>query len=177
MKKRMVTSTLLLISLLVIPICISLQNREYRKAGKIKGICMEGMADLAWGNKINENNGKKSADGTDSYGSALRTEDSDAEAAIETVCQAVRSLDFEPRMPQLILTAEEEKLYKEAYLKILKNEMYTSHSGEKQYHRDLFPIGGEFEDSLYWNSTFYYDDLDGGWETRTGRKRKLYVHI
>ena len=45
--------------------------------------------------------------------------------------------------------------------KILKNEMYTNYAGKKQYHRGLLPLGGEFEDSLYWNKTFYYDDLDG----------------
>ena len=184
MKKRMATCTWLLISLVVIPLCISLKNREYRQAGKIKDICMEGMTDLAWENKKNENSGNETAGGTDSYGSTSETEGSDAEpdteadeeAAIATVCQAVKSLDFEPRMPQLRLTEEEEELYKEAYLKILKNEMYTSHSGEKQYHRDLFPIGGEFEDSLYWNRTFYYDDLDGDGKPELG-ERGNYMYI
>ena len=184
MKKRMATCTRLLISLVVIPLCISLKNREYRQAGKIKDICMEGMTDLAWGNKKNENSGNEIASGMDSYESTSETEGSDAEpdteadeeAAIATVCQAVKSLDFEPRMPQLRLTEEEEELYKEAYLKILKNEMYTSHSGEKQYHRDLFPIGGEFEDSLYWNRTFYYDDLDGDGKPELG-ERGNYMYI
>ena len=40
---------------------------------------------------------------------------------IDIVCEAVKTMDFTVKEPIINITAEEDMLYKEAYLKILKN--------------------------------------------------------
>lgn len=91
-----------------------------------------------------------------------------AEQKIEEVCEQVRSIDFTVNEPHMDVTPEENRLYLQAYLKILKNEMPVYDvSGEQVYYQDLWRTGIEFEDLLenkaYRNFPYlcYYDDLDG----------------
>lgn len=63
---------------------------------------------------------------------------------------------------------EENQLYLEIYLKILKNEMpITNTTGEEMYRQDLWKSGCDFEELLEnkdkrnYPYLYYYDDLDG----------------
>ena len=49
-----------------------------------------------------------------------------------SVWYSVKNMDFTIREPRLDITSEEDRLYKKAYLKVLKNEMPTL-EWEKQY--------------------------------------------
>jgi len=94
------------------------------------------------------------------------------EQLIEETCEIVRSMNFEANEPHLDITPEENQLYLEAYLKILKNELpiYGYESEEEPvYYRDLWMNGIELEyEDLLENRVnrrfrylYYYDDLDG----------------
>ena len=90
------------------------------------------------------------------------------EQKIEEICEQVRSIDFTVNEPHIDVTPEENQLYLEAYLKILKNELPVYDlSGKQVYYQDLWMSGIEFEDLLE-NKAYrdfpylcYYDDLDG----------------
>lgn len=96
------------------------------------------------------------------------TETEDAEQRIEKMCEKVRSMDFTVNESHMDVTPEENQMYLEAYLKILKNEMSVYDvSGEQEYYRDLWRTGIEFEDLIANKAyrdfpyLYYYDDLDG----------------
>lgn len=74
-------------------------------------------------------------------------DNSDESEYVSDVCNAVKNMDFTIREPRLDITAEEDRLYKEAYLQVLKNEM-TILEWEKQYYKDLWRAGIEYEDLL-----------------------------
>lgn len=83
------------------------------------------------------------------------------------VCDIVRAMDFTARKPQLDITPEENQVYLEGYLKVLKNEIPTIGKVEVKYYKDLWRAGIEFEQLLKEKDTreypylYYYDDLDG----------------
>lgn len=75
------------------------------------------------------------------------------------------------------LQPEVAEMYKNAYLNILKNKIpIISKNGEKEYFRDLYKIGTEFEklDDSY---TYYYDDLDNDGFPELGIKSTGYTYI
>ena len=83
------------------------------------------------------------------------------------VCDIVRAMDFTAREPQLDITPEENQIYLEGYLKVLKNEIPVIGEVEVKYYKDLWKAGTEFEQLLKEKDTreypylYYYDDLDG----------------
>ncbi len=84
-----------------------------------------------------------------------------------SVCDVVRTMDFIAIEPQLDITPEENQVYLEGYLKVLKNEIPTIGKVEVKYYKDLWKAGTEFEQLLKEKDTreypylYYYDDLDG----------------
>ena len=92
---------------------------------------------------------------------------------VSDVCDSVKNMDFTIREPRLDITAEEDRLYKEVYLQVLKNEMPIL-EWEKQYYKDLWRAGIGFEDLLERKNDdsfpylFYYDDLDGDGKPELG---------
>ncbi len=95
------------------------------------------------------------------------TTDNENEINEETssiVCEKIKAIDFTIKESPLDITPEVDALYKEAYLKILKSEIPIVYkSGKKEYFRDLYRIGDEFdkliEEADFYS--FYYNDLDG----------------
>ena len=88
-------------------------------------------------------------------------------------------MDFTVKEPKMDITAEEDMLYKEAYLKILKNQISISKEHNfSGYYQDLKNAGIPFEELLAKKSVnkfpylLYYDDLDG-----VGNQSGLYVYI
>ena len=100
-------------------------------------------------------------------------EESVKSSHISAVCQTVKSMNFTIKEPHLNITEEEDKLYKEAYLKVLKNEMPIFEWSE-QYYKDLWMAGIEFEDlhkrknDNRFPYLCYYDDLDGDGKPELG---------
>ena len=89
-------------------------------------------------------------------------EDLDEDEKIEIICNHLKQMDFTVNEPMLDVTEEENQLYLEAYLKVLKNEIPVY--GET-YYADLWRAGIEFETLLEHKAErkfrYYYDDLDG----------------
>lgn len=83
------------------------------------------------------------------------------------ICDIVRAMDFTAKEPQLDITPEENRVYLEGYLKVLKNEIPIIYETGEQYYKDLWRAGIEFEQLLKEKDTreypylYYYDDLDG----------------
>ena len=83
------------------------------------------------------------------------------------VCDIVRAMDFTVKKPQLDITPDENRIYLEGYLKVLKNEIPLIWEDEVKYYKDLWKAGTEFEELLKEKDTreypwlYYYDDLDG----------------
>lgn len=102
-----------------------------------------------------------------------QTVESRVEAKVRAVCEAVRAMDFTVREPKLDITPEENQVYLEGYLKVLKNEISIirkipgSSETWEEYYKDLWKAGIEFEELLKEKGTreypylYYYDDLDG----------------
>lgn len=95
--------------------------------------------------------------------------------AAETVCAKVRSMDFAAIQLHMDITPEENLLYLEGYLRILKNEMPTyNQQGEELYYRDLWKADIEFQELLEardqrkYPYLYYYDDLDGDGKPELG---------
>ena len=84
-----------------------------------------------------------------------------------SVCDIVRAMDFTAKEPQLDITPEENQIYLEGYLKVLKNEIPIIDETGEQYYKDLWKAGTEFEQLLKekdireYPYLYYYDDLDG----------------
>ena len=94
---------------------------------------------------------------------------------IDTICEAVKTMDFTVKEPKMDITAEEDMLYKEAYLKILKNQISISKEHNfSGYYQDLKNAGIPFEELLAKKSVnefpylLYYDDLDGDGKPELG---------
>lgn len=83
------------------------------------------------------------------------------------VCDIVRTMDFTVKEPRLDITPEENRVYLEGYLKVLKNEIPAIEEVEVKYYKDLWKAGTEFEQLRKEKETraypylYYYDDLDG----------------
>lgn len=83
------------------------------------------------------------------------------------ICDIIRAMDFTAKEPQMDITPEENQLYLEGYLKVLKNEIPTIGEEEVKYYKDLWKAGIEFEqlvkekDTREYPYLYYYDDLDG----------------
>lgn len=96
----------------------------------------------------------------------VQTEDEEEKEIL--VCEIVRAMDFTVKEPKLDITPEENQMYLEGYLKVLKNEIpVISKTGEEKYYKDLWRAGIEFEELLKERGArefpyqYYYDDLDG----------------
>lgn len=79
----------------------------------------------------------------DEKNNEIRTEDKEI-----PVCDIVRAMDFTVKKPQLDITPEENRIYLEGYLKVLKNEIPTIGKVEVKYCKDLWKAGMEFEELL-----------------------------
>lgn len=96
---------------------------------------------------------------------------------ITIVCEKLQKIDFSSEQSVMNLQPEAAEMYKKAYLNILKNKIpIISKNGEKEYFRDLYRIGTEFEklDDSY---TYYYDDLDNDGFPELGIKSTGYTYI
>jgi len=84
-----------------------------------------------------------------------------------SVCEIVRAMDFTVKEPDLDITPEENQIYLEGYLKVLKNEIPITSGAGEQYYKDLWKAGTAFEELVKEKGTreypylYYYDDLDG----------------
>lgn len=83
------------------------------------------------------------------------------------VCDIVKAMDFTVNESHLSITPEEEQVYLERYLGVLKNEIPIIDGVETKYYRDLWKAGIEYKKLLEEKETrkypylYYYDDLDG----------------
>lgn len=92
----------------------------------------------------------------------------DAEDDVTAVCEMVRAMDFTVEEPHMELTEEEDRAYREAFLKLLKNELPIEGwcEGEDCY-QNLWWAGIPYEklleerDSADFPYSYYYDDIDG----------------
>ncbi len=91
-------------------------------------------------------------------------EDLDEDEEIKIICEQLGQMDFTVNEPVMEVTEDENRLYLEAYLKILKNEIPAY--GDT-YYAELWKAGLEFEMLLEnrgkreFPYCYYYDDLDG----------------
>ena len=101
---------------------------------------------------------------------AVDEEDSEIQTEDEgeiPVCDIVRAMDFTAKESKLNITPEENRIYLEGYLKVLRNEMPAIGEVEVKYYKDLWKAGIEFEELVKEKDTreypylYYYDDLDG----------------
>lgn len=95
----------------------------------------------------------------------------DGEDDVAAVCELVRAMDVTVEQPHMELTEEEDRAYKEAFLRLLKNELPIK-GGEKwcedgDRYQDLWWSGIPYEDLLEgrdnadFSCFYYYDDIDG----------------
>lgn len=90
----------------------------------------------------------------------------DTEDDVTAVCEMMRAMDFTVEQPHMELTEEEDRAYKEAYLRLLKNELPIK-GWPEEYYQDLWKAGIPYGDLLEERDTigsynaYYYDDLDG----------------
>ena len=81
--------------------------------------------------------------------------------------EIVKAMDFTVNEPYLNISPQENLVYLEGYLKMLKNEIPIISEAGEQYYNDLWKSGIEFEELLREKETreypylYYYDDLDG----------------
>jgi len=96
---------------------------------------------------------------------------------IMIVCEKLQKIDFSPKQSVMNLKPEAAEMYKKAYLNVLKNKIpLISKNGEKEYFRNLYKIGTEFEE-LDDSYTYYYDDLDNDGFPELGIKSTGYTCI
>ncbi|MCM1045852.1 MAG: hypothetical protein NC417_10105 [Candidatus Gastranaerophilales bacterium] len=92
----------------------------------------------------------------------------DAEDEVTAVCEMVRAMDFTVEQPHMELTDEEDRAYREAFLRLLKNALPIEgwNEGEDCY-QNLWWAGRPYEellenrDSVGFPYAYYYDDIDG----------------
>lgn len=81
-----------------------------------------------------------------------------------SICEVVRAMNFTVNEPNLKITPQENQVYLEGYLKMLKNEIPVIGKAGEQYYKDLWKAGIEFEELLREKETreypylYYYDD-------------------
>lgn len=107
----------------------------------------------------------------DELDNEMQAEDKDDDIQTEekeiSVCDIVKAMDFTAKEPYLEITPEENRIYLEGYLKVLRNEVPVIGKVEVKYYKDLWKAGIEFEQLLKEKDTreypylYYYDDLDG----------------
>jgi|GEM_PF-2487307 len=96
---------------------------------------------------------------------------------IDIVCQMVKRIDFTIKAPVMNISLEEDVIYRDIYLKTLKNEVLIIDSdGQEKYFRDLYKVGTEFEQLRSYYS-YYYTDLDGDEAPELGIKSNGYTYI
>lgn len=89
----------------------------------------------------------------------------DPEDDVAAVCEMMRAMDFTVEQPHMELT-EEDRAYKEAYLRLLKNELPIK-GWTEEYYQDLWwagiPYGDLLEerDNIGSYNSYYYNDIDG----------------
>ena len=89
-----------------------------------------------------------------------QVEDPEDDAA--AMCAMMRAMDFTVEQPHIELT-EEDRAYREAFLRLLKNELPIE-GWEVEYYQNLWKAGTPYGDLLEERDTdysFYYDDIDG----------------
>ena len=70
----------------------------------------------------------------------------DAENDVAAVCEMMRAMDFTVEQPHMELTEEEDRAYKEAFLRLLKNELPVKGWNEgEDYYQDLWWAGILYE--------------------------------
>lgn len=88
----------------------------------------------------------------------------DTEDDVAAVREMVRTIDFNVEQPHMELTEEEDLAYKEAFLRVLKNELRIEGSREGDNFEDLWK-SWPYEELLEWRDSdfpsYYYDDIDG----------------
>lgn len=109
-------------------------------------------------------------DDRDTEMQAVDEEDSEIQRENEgeiPVCDIIRAMDFDAKESKLDITPEENRVYLEGYLKVLRNEIPAIGKVEVKYYKDLWKAGIEFEELVKEKDTreypylYYYDDLDG----------------
>ncbi|MDE7253483.1 MAG: hypothetical protein K2O32_11150 [Acetatifactor sp.] len=92
----------------------------------------------------------------------------DTEDDVTAVCEMVRAVDFTVEEPHMELTEEEDRAYKEAFLRLLKNELpITGWNEGEDCYQNLWWAGIPYEellekrDSVGFPYSYYYDDIDG----------------
>ena len=90
----------------------------------------------------------------------------DPEDDVAAMCAMMRAMDFTVEQPHMELTEEEDRAYKEAYLRLLKNELPIK-GWSVEYYQDLWwagiPYGDLLEerDNIGSYNSYYYNDIDG----------------
>ena len=111
------------------------------------------------------------------------TTDDENEVSEDTssiVCEKIKAIDFTIKESPLDITSEVDALYKEAYLNILKSEIPVRYDdGKKEYFRDLYAMGVEFEELIESPGycSYYYNDLDGDGLPELGIRSTGYTYI
>lgn len=95
----------------------------------------------------------------------------DAEDDVAAVCEMVRAIDFNVEQPHMELTEEEDRAYREAFLRLLKSELPIEGYPEDYYYVDLWK-GSTFDELLERRDSdfpaYYYDDIDGDGKPELG---------
>lgn len=88
----------------------------------------------------------------------------DAEDDVAALCETVRAIDFTVEQPHMELTEQEDRAYKEAFLRLLKNELRIEGYPGGEYYEDLWksaPFDELLERRDRDRPAYYYDDIDG----------------
>lgn len=174
MKIKKYGSAILMIFLIIFTILLSVKHEQKRLSERMalqeedmptidqgddsEEDCLLEEPVMAKGGKDNE---MQAGDGNDNVIHIKKDEEG------ISVCDIVRAMDFTAKEPYLEITPEENRVYLEGYLKVLRNEIPAIGEVEVKYYKDLWRAGIEFEQLLKEKDTreypylYYYDDLDG----------------
>lgn len=97
----------------------------------------------------------------------------DTEDDVAAMRAMMCAMDFTVEQPHMELTEEEDRAYKEAFLRLLKNELPIE-GWEVEYYQGLWKSGTSYGDLLEERDTdysFYYDDIDGDGKPEFGLKQ------
>lgn len=96
-------------------------------------------------------------------------------SVVDRVCELAEAIDFTVKLEPLIVSQEENDIYRKAYLQILKNNILSINSeGKTAYFKDLHRIGVEFGLDDF---SYYYYDLDGDGLPELGVRGRGYTYI
>lgn len=88
----------------------------------------------------------------------------DTEDDVAAVREMVKAIDFNVEQPHMELTEEEDRAYREAFLRLLKNELRIEGYPGGNYYEDLWK-SISYDELLEWRDrdfpAYYYDDIDG----------------